>query len=152
MHNFKIDDEVKHPCDEAPFKVVGIRKNEVEIEGDWSGGTHNVCQRDWVSPESIKPYNASEIKDYSTKTIRWTEQNVLFGLDYSSKKGEYKDFTFDIRYDYDGDSKVNVDCGCCLDIYFKSARIDFAFGKTIEELTNHSESYLESFLKKYKTI
>ena len=56
MHNFKIDDEVKHPCDEAPFKVVGIRKNEVEIEGDWSGGMHYCCEKDWVSSESIKHY------------------------------------------------------------------------------------------------
>ena len=25
-----------------PFKVVGIRDNQVELEGDFSGGTHNV--------------------------------------------------------------------------------------------------------------
>lgn len=27
--------------------IVGIRKTEVELEGDYSGGTHNVCQKEW---------------------------------------------------------------------------------------------------------
>ncbi len=30
------------------FTVVGIREHELELEGDWSGGTHNVSQKDWV--------------------------------------------------------------------------------------------------------
>jgi hypothetical protein len=29
--------------------IVGIRATEVELEGDWSGGTHNVTQKDWIS-------------------------------------------------------------------------------------------------------
>ena len=35
------------------MEVVGIRKTQVELEGDYSGGTHNVCQKDWVSIEGI---------------------------------------------------------------------------------------------------
>ena len=35
------------------MKIVGLRENEVELEGDWSGGTHNVCQRDWMPIEGI---------------------------------------------------------------------------------------------------
>ena len=35
------------------MKVVGIRETEVELEGDYSGGTHNVCQKDWESLESV---------------------------------------------------------------------------------------------------
>ena len=31
-----------------PLKIVGIRKTEVELEGDFSGGTHNVTQKDWL--------------------------------------------------------------------------------------------------------
>jgi len=30
------------------MKVVGIRVGEVELEGDYSGGTHNVIQKDWL--------------------------------------------------------------------------------------------------------
>lgn len=30
------------------MKIVGIREKEVELEGDFSGGTHNVCQKDWM--------------------------------------------------------------------------------------------------------
>lgn len=31
-----------------PMKVVGIRETELELEGDYSGGTHNVKQKDWM--------------------------------------------------------------------------------------------------------
>ena len=34
-----------------PLKVVGIRENEVELEGDFSGGTHNVCQKSWFNDD-----------------------------------------------------------------------------------------------------
>lgn len=30
-----------------PFKVVGIRETEIELQGDFSGGTHAVTQKDW---------------------------------------------------------------------------------------------------------
>jgi hypothetical protein len=36
------------------MKIVGLRKNEVELEGDYSGGTHAVCQRDWVPLKGIR--------------------------------------------------------------------------------------------------
>lgn len=36
-----------------PFKIVGIRENQVELEGDFSGGTHNVCQKDWFDDERV---------------------------------------------------------------------------------------------------
>ena len=29
--------------------IVGVRENSVELEGDYSGGTHAVKQRDWQS-------------------------------------------------------------------------------------------------------
>ena len=29
------------------MEVVGIRKTQVELRGDYSGGTHNVVQDDW---------------------------------------------------------------------------------------------------------
>jgi hypothetical protein len=31
-----------------PMKVVGIRETEVELEGDYSGGTHLVRQKEWL--------------------------------------------------------------------------------------------------------
>lgn len=31
-----------------PMKIVGIRKTELELEGDYSGGTHAVCQKGWM--------------------------------------------------------------------------------------------------------
>lgn len=35
------------------FEIVGIRKDEVELEGDFSGGTHKVVQKDWVPKEGL---------------------------------------------------------------------------------------------------
>lgn len=35
------------------MRIVGLKETEVELEGDWSGGTHNVCQRDWMPLEGV---------------------------------------------------------------------------------------------------
>ena len=37
------------------FEVVGIRKDELELRCDWSGGTHNVDQTSWYPIEKCKP-------------------------------------------------------------------------------------------------
>ena len=36
------------------FKVVGIRENDLELQGDWSGGTHNVNQTSWYPTAECK--------------------------------------------------------------------------------------------------
>jgi hypothetical protein len=36
--------------------VVGIRATEVELEGDYSGGTHNVVEKDWLPMEGLVLY------------------------------------------------------------------------------------------------
>ena len=38
---------------EECMKVVGIREKEVELEGDYSGGTYNVCQKEWFPIEGL---------------------------------------------------------------------------------------------------
>ncbi len=35
------------------MKVVGIRKHEVELEGDYSGGTQPVTQKQWMPIEGL---------------------------------------------------------------------------------------------------
>lgn len=30
-----------------PLKIVGVRNDSVELEGDYSGGTHNIQQKCW---------------------------------------------------------------------------------------------------------
>ncbi len=42
------------------MKVVGIRETEVELEGDYSGGTHNVCQKDWLPIDGLLQDNAGK--------------------------------------------------------------------------------------------
>lgn len=37
-----------------PMKIVGIREKQVELQGDYSGGTHNVCQSDWESIKGVR--------------------------------------------------------------------------------------------------
>jgi hypothetical protein len=75
----KIGDLVYYPVDAAPFTVIGIRKDEVEISGDWSGGTHNVKQSSWVKIEEIQPYDESKVTYYDKngKVItkkRWNDE------------------------------------------------------------------------------
>lgn len=35
------------------LKVIGIKETKVELEGDYSGGTHNVCQADWLPIKGV---------------------------------------------------------------------------------------------------
>lgn len=42
VYHRKVYDHQEH------LKVVGITDTELWLEGDYSGGTHNVCQRDWL--------------------------------------------------------------------------------------------------------
>ena len=86
------------------------------------------------------------------KPIIWTEQSNFFGLDYSSKKGIFYDYEFDIRYDYDGEpNEEPEDCGFYLTVYKNKGKVTSKFGFTIEALVKFSETYLlreqEKFLK-----
>ena len=48
---FKIGQTVYHRDvynHKEPLKIVGIREYELELEGDYSGGTHNVVQKQWM--------------------------------------------------------------------------------------------------------
>lgn len=36
-----------------PLKIVGIRENELELEGDYSGGTHNITDKQWMPIKGI---------------------------------------------------------------------------------------------------
>lgn len=49
--SFRIGDIVYHRSvyeHKEPLKVVGILEDKLLLEGDYSGGTHNVVQRDWL--------------------------------------------------------------------------------------------------------
>jgi hypothetical protein len=36
-----------------PFKIVGIRQTQVELEGDYSGGTHNAVGVQWFNKDEV---------------------------------------------------------------------------------------------------
>lgn len=49
--NFKIGQTVYHREvyeHKEPLKIVGIMEDKLLLEGDYSGGTHNVSQREWL--------------------------------------------------------------------------------------------------------
>lgn len=35
------------------MEIVGIRLNEIELQGDFSGGTHNVIQKEWMPKNGV---------------------------------------------------------------------------------------------------
>ena len=54
---YSLGDKVLYPgVDQAPFIVKGIKEDELLLEGDWSGGTHDVCQTGWAPINELKPY------------------------------------------------------------------------------------------------
>lgn len=49
--NFRLGEIVYHRSvyqHREPLKVLGITEDSLLLEGDFSGGTHNVLQRDWL--------------------------------------------------------------------------------------------------------
>lgn len=63
--NYSLEETVYHKDVydyREPLKVVGTRKDQLELQGDYSGGTHNVSQVEWLSIEGV-----SRIYDYGTK-------------------------------------------------------------------------------------
>lgn len=59
---------------QEPFKVVGIREGQVELEGDFSGGTHNVCQKDWFKDDKV--FVVREVCDKQLQPNDCQERNV----------------------------------------------------------------------------
>ena len=55
------------------FEVVGIRESELELKGDWSGGTHNVSQSGWYQVKKCKLV----LPDYGWTTIKEEDEKIL---------------------------------------------------------------------------
>jgi hypothetical protein len=93
------------------------------------------------------------LKKFYPKLIYWTNQNVLTGLQHSTKIGTYKDFKFDIRYDHDANSSLKdyelIDCGAILNIYIMGAKVKRLRCKSVSDCIVESERFLESFIKRY---
>ena len=44
------------------MKIIGIRENEIELEGDYSGGTHKVTQKGWMPIKGVLLQSLSQPK------------------------------------------------------------------------------------------
>lgn len=75
-----------------PLVVVGIRKDELELEGDFSGGTHPIIEKSWLPIEGVI---LGDLEDKFLETHKdsmnrdfWEEQskNYVFKLLESSYK------------------------------------------------------------------
>ena len=65
--NYKLGDKVKHSCDLDSFEVVGLRKDSIEIKGDWSGGTNPCNQSSWVKYDEVSPYKSLDTVEKRVK-------------------------------------------------------------------------------------
>ena len=79
------------------------------------------------------------------KHIAWTEQaRKLFGLNHSTVQGKFYDYTFDIRYDYDGDANIEPEnCGLCLIIFKNRIKLETKLADSIPTLMRYCENYLQ---------
>jgi len=56
MRKFELNQTVYHRDvynHKEPLRIVGIRETELELEGDYSGGTHNVCEKQWMPIKGV---------------------------------------------------------------------------------------------------
>ena len=83
-------------------------------------------------------------------SIEWRQQNVHFGLNYSTKTGKWEDWKFDIRYDYDGDPfKEPSGCILNLTIYKNNNPVHKAQSYKIENLVFECELYMRDEQRKF---
>ena len=95
----------------------------------------------------------SAIKLNIMNGIIWSEENTKnYGLDYSTLKGEFEFFKFDIRYDYDG-KPTEKPTGCNLDcnIYFNGKRIANKRSPDINHLKNYCRDYMQTIQGVFST-
>ncbi len=82
--------------------------------------------------------------------IEWAQQNINFGLDYSTKTGKWEDYHFDIRYDYDGDPKEKPqNSGLHLFITKNGKVIHKKFSHKIENLVAEIILYMRDEQRKF---
>lgn len=56
MQKFELGQTVYHRSvyeHKEPLKIVGLLEDKLLLEGDFSGGTHNVVQRDWLPIKGV---------------------------------------------------------------------------------------------------
>lgn len=84
------------------------------------------------------------------KSIDWKEQDKLFGLDYPTMIGKFYDYTFDIRYDYDGDPNIEPEnCGFSLVISKNGVKLESKLGSSIVQLIRYCKNYLQKEKEKF---
>ncbi len=73
--NFELGQTVYHRDvyeHKEPLKIVGIRENELELEGDYSGGTNNIIGKQWLPIKGVsRIYNhkfKQKCRDFAVAT------------------------------------------------------------------------------------
>lgn len=129
--------------------VYATKINNSELTGLVNVKTQKVycfCTKE-VAEEILK--NRKNTSIAKTK-IEWREQNTKFGLDYSTKTGKWEDYTFDIRYDYDGNpDKKPSKCSLHVTIMKKDKIIERERSYIIEDLVTFSNIYMLDEQRKF---
>ena len=71
MQKFELGQTVYHRSvyeHKEPLKIVGILEDKLLLEGDFSGGTHNVVQRDWLPIKGISRVHNHKYKQECRKS------------------------------------------------------------------------------------
>jgi hypothetical protein len=67
------------------MEIIGIKKDKVELEGDYSGGTNNVCQSDWEAIQGVITYEqhiAKEIMESADTGLLNTNEVITLLTSY----------------------------------------------------------------------
>jgi hypothetical protein len=87
-----------------PLTVIGIKKDTVELEGDYSGGTNNVCQSDWLSISGVL-FEKSEPKESSLNLEDINGIEILQFLESQIDDNEdFSDISLDTPFEFEGQS------------------------------------------------
>ena len=90
---YYIGQEVSHPSDKAPFKLVGITEHGMpRITGDFSGGTHNVSQTGTVYISDIK-LRLRPLSDMAREEAEFVNCGSIISDEELKEYGYYNEFS-----------------------------------------------------------
>ena len=127
-----------------PLKVIGIRETTVELEGDYSGGTHNVRQSSWLSTGGVRFKVQPDLTLFRIKAHRFLNSKGVDSVEDIFNAEEVKDFLVEFGIDQYKDFYNVRDLKKAFEAGYKKGFSGYPSTENWKELT------FEEWLKQFK--
>ena len=135
------------------MKVVGLREKEVELEGDYSGGTNNVCQKDWMPKEGVL-FSKEDMERIESRLLghkRIWNSEICYYLIIEGYKGHGVidvGGTYKFVLTYISLAELNEREFVCLEKWCEQKSIPFIYSETFQDISEKIKKFNRFILDK----